>query len=195
MALVLRFIRLLEAEEVQIVWDGRANTLQFFVTQIFLLLISLCWQSLYSVGSLNFGRNIVDSPLKNCAFEAINSESDLEDVDQDRCRIPLQVLISDEVDRDLIDNVLLNVLMALRDVVRLDWHPFVPPVWIMLIVIANELQSVLHREKIFAFGWLTNDIGWISDHNNHLLHLKLARPTIHRMVSLSEPNSALVARM
>ena len=32
----------------------------------------------------------------------------------------MQVLKSDEVDRDLIDNVLLNVLMALRDVVRLD---------------------------------------------------------------------------
>ena len=32
----------------------------------------------------------------------------------------MQVLKSDEVDRDLIDNVLLNVLVALRDVVRLD---------------------------------------------------------------------------
>ena len=32
----------------------------------------------------------------------------------------MQVLKSDEVDRDLIDNMLLNVLMALRDVVRLD---------------------------------------------------------------------------
>ena len=96
-------------------------------------------QSLCLVGKLNFGRNIVDSALKNCAFEAINTESELEDVDQDRCRILLQVLISDEVDRDFIDNVLLNVLMALRDVVSLDRHPFVPPVWIMLIVIANEL--------------------------------------------------------
>ena len=152
-------------------------------------------QSLCLVGKLNFGRNIVDSALKNCAFEAINIESELEDVDQDRCRILLQVLISDEVDRDFIDNVLLNVLMALRDVVGLDRHPFVPPVWIMLIVIANELQSVLHREKIFAFSRLTNDIGRISDHNNHLLRLKLARPTVHRMVSLGEPDSALVARV
>ena len=107
----------------------------------------------------------------------------------------MQVLISDEVDRDFIDNVLLYVLMALRDVVGLDRHPFVPPVWIMLIVIANELQSVLHREKIFAFSRLTNDIGRISDHNNHLLRLKLARPTVHRMVSLGEPDSALVARV
>ena len=152
-------------------------------------------QSLCLVGKLNFGRNIVDSALKNCTFEAINTESELEDVDQDRCRILLQVLISDEVDRDFIDNVLLNVLMALRDVVGLDRHPFVPPVWIMLIVIANELQSVLHREKIFAFSRLTNDIGRISDHNNHLLRLKLARPTVHRMVSLGEPDSALVARV
>ena len=152
-------------------------------------------QSLCLVGKLNFGRNIVDSALKNCAFEAINTESELEDVNQDRCRILLQVLISDEVDRDFIDNVLLNVLMALRDVVGLDRHPFIPPVWIMLIVIANELQSVLHREKIFAFSRLTNDIGRISDHNNHLLRLKLARPTVHRMVSLGEPDSALVARV
>ena len=144
---------------------------------------------------LNFGRNVVDSPLKNCAFETANSESDFEDVFQDRRRVLLQVLISNEVDWDLIDNVLLNVLMALRDVISLDWLPFVPPVWVMFIVIANELQSVLHSKKIFAFSRLTNYIGRISDHNNHLLRLKLARPAVHRVVSLSEPDSALIARV
>lgn len=104
------------------------------------------------IGELDFGRNIVDSSFKNCSFDRTDIKSDLKNMFQDRCWIFLQILKADEVGRDLADNAIHNVFMALGDVFRLHWHPFIPPVWVVLIVIANELQSIVHREKILTFS-------------------------------------------
>lgn len=85
--------------------------------------------------------------------------------------------------------------MTLGDIFGLQWHPFVPPVLMTSIVIANEFQSILHRKKVLAISRLTNNIGRVSDQTNHLLCLESARFAFHRVVSLSKPDSALITRV
>ena len=79
--------------------------------------------------------------------------------------------------------------MIFSKILRLNCHPFVPPFFVIFVIVANNLKSILSSKKILAVCQLTNDICWIFHNNNHLLCCETLRLAVHGVARLCEPNS------